>query len=119
MKKMIRYIISFVLLFLLFGCNTNTVELFDTTTYELTVGDTLALHLKDGLTEEEVNFSIEDPEVISIDNGIVTALKHGKTNVEATAKKDNVKYKSILNFEVLKKELALFEKSNYFTFIFI
>lgn len=113
MKKMIRYIISFVLLFLLFGCNTNTVELFDTTTYELTVGDTLALHLKDGLTEEEVNFSIEDPEVISIDNGIVTALKHGKTNVEAIAKKDNVKYKSMLTFEVLKKELALFEKSNY------
>ncbi len=113
MKRIIKRIFVLLIMLILFGCRIDTTELIDNKYYEMVVGDVLMLEFKDEVSFEEVNYSIDDPEIIFIKNGVVTALKHGETTVKATAKKDDINYESTISFKVSKKTLSLFSIEEY------
>ena len=102
MKNKIKKIILFVFVLVLFGC-VQEKNIFEKTSYQMYVDESLSLIPMEGISKEEVEYKIEDDSIITIEEGVVTALKEGTTSVEATYKRR----KSTLNFKIVKEEKDL------------
>lgn len=114
MKKLLKNILMVILVVFLFGCDLDKDKpVFDNISYEMKIGDILTLIPNDEIRNEDIEYIIENNEIISIENGVVTALKAGETAVEAKYKKRS----STLTFKVEKIKTELFECVEYYLFV--
>ena len=98
MKKLLRNILMVILVVFLFGCDLDKDKpVFDDISYEMKIGDILTLTPNDEIRNEDIEYIIENNEIISIENGVVTALKVGETTVEAKFKKRSRRIKTKWN----------------------
>ena len=118
MKKIRSIVITLSTLFLLSGCasstttsdvstNTTSTTYSSTTSVEninvsdvilsednktLIVGETYTLNysvLPENATNKNVRWSVSNNEIISVNNGVVTALKEGEATVTITSEENN------------------------------